>query len=274
VAELSAVPPCPQPYPQPVPVPAAGFRNPQGLAVALTALLSVCLVADVLALASAGYLWSLLPGVADGAYSWEQADAVHDAAVVLNRILLAFTFCLLATGVVFLMWLFRVRNNIELFVPGADRLWRGWAIAGWFVPLWNLWAPFEIMRDTWRDSTPVGGNSRTYLVGAWWLTFMGASVLLQVAAEFGDTETGPVLDSDRWQDTAMLGTLGGAFGTVATILAIVLVRRLTARQLARYAQGPQPYPYPGPPVAAQPPMYASPVTPVDRPADDREEAGS
>src|ERR1700741_4905922 len=54
-----------------------------------------------------------------------------------------------AAGVVFLVWLWRVRRNAENLSPDGHRLARGWTTGGWLVPVVNLWFPFRIVEDIW-----------------------------------------------------------------------------------------------------------------------------
>ena len=50
-----------------------------------------------------------------------------------------FLLALLAAGVVFIVWLWRVRWNAEMFCRGEHRFTRGWVIGCWLVPVVNLW---------------------------------------------------------------------------------------------------------------------------------------
>ena len=57
----------------------------------------------------------------------------------------------------------------------------GWAVACWFIPIANLLLPALVTRDLVRGSrTPPDQRKRirgaTFLVWAWWLTFLRANV--------------------------------------------------------------------------------------------------
>ncbi|WP_448318576.1 DUF4328 domain-containing protein, partial [Streptomyces sp. CO7] len=57
-----------------------------------------------------------------------------------------------ALGVVLLLWFHRVRRNAEVFSPGGHRRSRGWVFGGWFLPVVNLWFPFQVTSDIWWAS--------------------------------------------------------------------------------------------------------------------------
>lgn len=86
-----------------------------------------------------------------------------------------------ARMIVFVVWFYRARINAE-GRGWPQRRSRGWAVGAWFVPLINLWYPFQIMADIWRAGLPPQARqNRAVLPGIWWgswlaLTFVsGAS---------------------------------------------------------------------------------------------------
>lgn len=52
----------------------------------------------------------------------------------------------IAAGVMFLVWLFRVRNNAEAASALQHRHSKPWLVWGWILPLVNLWFPKEYKR--------------------------------------------------------------------------------------------------------------------------------
>jgi len=71
----------------------------------------------------------------------------------------------IAVLVLLLMWSYRLaQNGVALGLP-AQRT-PGWAIGGWFIPIANLWFPYESIRDTLpADRRPT--------VLRWWLAYLG-----------------------------------------------------------------------------------------------------
>ncbi|MFE9933383.1 DUF4328 domain-containing protein [Streptomyces sp. NPDC005533] len=145
---------------------------------------------------------------------------------------------LIVTGIVFIVWFHRVRRNAEVFAPGAEKLSPGWAIGAWFIPFANLWLPYRIAVTTWVSSTPRGGDEgyRRFpltLVNLWW----GGFVLSRVLGWYGGMSYGRAQSPDAVRDAATTMLVGDVLDIVAAVLAVLFVRRLTAMQHARAAQG-------------------------------------
>jgi hypothetical protein len=112
-------------------------------------------------LAGFGFLDLLRPLVGD-----------NPAAAVLSLVALP---ALLASGPLFVAWLFVVRRNAGRW--GPQRRKAGWAIAGWIVPPVLLWFPYQIADDAWKASRPADATgpraSRLWVLG-WWLCWLAA----------------------------------------------------------------------------------------------------
>jgi hypothetical protein len=140
---------------------------------------------------------------------------------------------LLATGVVWIIWQFRHATNAALL--GRSGLASGWAIVGWFVPLANLVLPQLALASAAR-----AGGRRARAVGAlaaWWATSAVAYALFVVGTVLrpGDEDIG---DLDTFQLADRLVAAGAAMAVVAALLAVVVVRGLSADQAAAFAGGP------------------------------------
>ncbi|MFI8389453.1 DUF4328 domain-containing protein [Streptomyces sp. NPDC085540] len=236
---MSAVPVGPPPSPYAAPdVKGVRLRPPVGLAIALTVLFALVIGFDVFA----GYAdWntrSLMERLL------ADAAAVSDAELdrgdrLAGRAGMFQGQVTIVTGIVFIIWFHRVRTNAEVFAPGADKLPRGWAIGAWFIPLANLVLPYWIAVSTWTSSTPSGADGhprrfRLALVNLWWGTF----VLAKVLAWYGGRSYAGAETTEDVGSAATTMLAGDVLDIVAAVLAVLFVRRLTAMQHARAAQGP------------------------------------
>ncbi|MEV4561753.1 DUF4328 domain-containing protein [Kitasatospora sp. NPDC049285] len=121
-----------------------------------------------------------------------------------------------ATVAVFLVWFRRCRRNAEVLAPGAHAHTPGYAVGGWFIPLGNLWIPRRVALDIWRSAGPAGG---TWIINAWWAVFLAKIVSGLVVLHLHP-------DADGSSPAELLT------GVAAAALAILMIRRLTARQAA------------------------------------------
>ncbi|MFD4241618.1 DUF4328 domain-containing protein [Streptomyces sp. NPDC058525] len=231
-----------QPYPgQPVyagpPPPGDVLRSPQGLATALTVLLSV---AGAVNLFSAGvnlFAWSAMKDLIAGADRGASDKlSVSDGLTALAGSLQLLT--LLGTATVFIIWFHRVRVNGEIFRPDAFTLGRGWAIGAWFVPIGNLFLPFRTARQIWTASTQLAPDGSYRPVSAapltaWWLVWVLAACVDRVYAQmYKYAET-----SEAARDASAVGVLSDLLMVAAAVLAVLFVRKLTALQNTKAIQG-------------------------------------
>ena len=139
------------------------------------------------------------------------------------------------TAVLFLRWTHRAYKNLAAFGTYGLHTTPGWAVGYFFVPIVNLYKPLVIFSEMWRASTPDTDTSNSLAWGSvrvpgllmgWWLCwvlhgFLDRAVFSQAFRGSGGTPD-PVLSA------ASDGT-----GIVAAVLAILVVRRLSARQQAK-----------------------------------------
>ncbi len=209
------------------------LRAPQGLARALTALLSVSGLVNLISAGVGLHRWSLARDLIDGPASAGD-DTLRQASTLATMVGSFQVLSLAATGVVFLIWFHRVRTNGQVFRPDGFSQSSGWAIGAWFVPLGNVYLPYRIAKETWRASVRRAADSSrphvsTAPVTAWWLVWV-VSTLCDSAVEQlykrADTPEGLAVASSSSAFSDLLTV-------AAAVLAIVFVRRLTALQHAR-----------------------------------------
>ncbi|MGI5447767.1 DUF4328 domain-containing protein [Streptomyces sp. CA-243310] len=233
-------PPPPPPAPHPAPLPQAGgvLSSPEGLATALTVLLAAGAAIDLFSSGVNLYVWRLMKDLIDA------PETVEDDNIALADLLdggtdVAQAVLRLATIVVFLVWFHRVRCNGQVFRPDGFSQSAGWAIGGWFVPIANLFFPYRTARETWRASTQLApdGSYRhvpTAPVTAWWTVFV-ATLFLDRAYSRRYLRADTI---EELRDVSAFGAVTDVVAIVAAVLAVVFVRKLTALQRVKAAQGP------------------------------------
>ncbi|MGW2211099.1 DUF4328 domain-containing protein [Streptomyces sp. NPDC001781] len=162
-----------------------------------------------------------LVGAGDAVGIW--ADLAKPSSPVGSGLAVAQGVLLLATAVVYLCWLWRVRVNAEVLDASSQSRARWWTIVGWFVPFVNLWFPRRIVLDAWDASAPQGRPSGHGLVDLWWTAWVVDLIvdrLLRVESGAG-----------------MLAVADGV-DLVAAVLAAAVVLRLTRMQNERALRGP------------------------------------
>ncbi|MFJ6391663.1 DUF4328 domain-containing protein [Streptomyces sp. NPDC091972] len=218
----------------PAGAPKARLRSPVGLGRATAVLLAVTAAVDAFAVGADFLTYDVTGDVLGGA----SGDSVPDRADLADTLTAvaasAQAAVLLACSVVFVIWLWRVRVNAEVFAPEGHSKARGWVIAGWVVPIAGFWYPRRVVLDVWDASSPEGRREGHALVNVWWTLWLLTSVvgrLLASTAEEADT-------GQEIHDTAVQMLFADGVDLVAALVAAVLVLRLTRMQDEKARKGP------------------------------------
>jgi len=130
-------------------------------------------------------------------------------------------------ALLFLSWLWRVRDNARALSGERPRYSGIWMYLGWILPLANLWIPRGLVVDIHRASAP--GRRLPSSVNWWWglwLIGLAGGVGLIYA---DDTDE---LIARAYTDVGMLLAADAAI-VGAAVAAVFVVRAITAAQLER-----------------------------------------
>src|SRR4051794_34582957 len=137
----------------------------------------------------------------------------------------------LLCALVFVSWLWRIRDNASALSPEAPQYSGIWVYLGWILPIANLWVPRGIIADAHRRSAP--DRPLPLSLNVWWgLWLLGmASGVGLLYTDFTDkvierayTGVWPLLASEA----AVVG---------AAVAGVFMVRAVTAMQADRLAGG-------------------------------------
>jgi hypothetical protein len=145
----------------------------------------------------------------------------------------------LVAVVFFIRWFHAAYSNLRALGQPNLRYGIGWAIGAWFVPILNLFRPKQIANDIWRGSTPEAPTLTQaawrdvpvspILLHVWWAAWIATSIVGNIAGRAWWTGNTP----DELKSAAQLDIAASMVDIVAAVLAIAVVRSLTARQQAR-----------------------------------------
>ncbi len=143
------------------------------------------------------------------------------------------------TIVFFLIWLNRVYKNLIPLRAGPLEHSSGWAVGYWFIPILNLFKPFQVVREVWNQSDPDFDPELSFLsssmgtpalLGVWWALWIMAN--LASNASFRMDMTGKV---DQGVAMTVFG-VASLLNMFAAIAAFMVVKGITARQTERFAK--------------------------------------
>jgi hypothetical protein len=208
------------------------FSSEQAMGLAASVLIGVVTVLGWATAWSDWYSYRTLMRYADDERRLDQADLISGSLGIVAAL------ALFAAAAVFVVWLWRVRWNAEMFCRGEHRFTRGWVLGSWICPVVNLWYPKWVVDDVVAASDPrtpvqtltLRGIPGTRLVWAWWLTWVVGLVLDNVAQR-------SVLDGEpqlsELRTNAVMSGISAASTTAAAVLAVILIQRVNELQLRR-----------------------------------------
>ena len=160
-----------------------------------------------------------------------QADAndARERVIAVLKLL-----ALLATVVTWLVWQYRAYANLRLVGTRETEYTPGWSVGYWFIPLLNLFRPYQITAELWSHSEignardPIGGLSGPALVGVWW----GSWLITNFFARLYSTMSDSAKTVQGFISVTNYAILHDVLYIVATIIALVVIRRIDSFQMA------------------------------------------
>lgn len=155
------------------------------------------------------------------------ADELNATPLGIAHSLLALVelVVLITAFILFIRWLRRAYWNLHALGRPVEHS-EGWAAGAWFVPFMNMFRPYSIVREVWRQTQLVAFEQVTPhgLLRAWWLLFIVHGIVSNVTSQMETkATTTEQLQSAAWGNaiTALL-MLGTA------LLTIQVVRRIAS----------------------------------------------
>ena len=149
------------------------YRNLRSLTKWLQRLLYLLAAFDVLSVVGNRYERSALQHAADQGIQTAQAIVV--ATTSTEKSLDFFNYPVaaigLATTVLAGIWIYRAAINLRALGAKDMAISPGWAVGWYFIPIANLWKPFQAMKEIWQASlNPLqGGKSAApRVLRIWW----------------------------------------------------------------------------------------------------------
>ncbi len=142
-----------------------------------------------------------------------------------------------AVMVLFLIWEYRSFNNLSALKARNLEFSPGWAVGWWFIPFANLVKPFQAIRELWNESDPDFDEETSFLhtsagtpeiIGFWWASFLISGFIGRITDKLVSA------DGEPSQFFPVLLIVGSLFQLAASILIILIVKGVTARQEQRF----------------------------------------
>ncbi len=127
-------------------------------------------------------------------------------------------------------WIYFSSKNLRAFGATGLRIRPGWAVGWYFIPIANLWKPYQAMKEIWQASSePLDwGRQRTPgLMPAWWALWLISNVADRIA--FRLASNAEMLDEFKFATAFGLGS--GILNVVLCIVFVTLISRIARLQV-------------------------------------------
>lgn len=201
---------------------ADGFRDLTTFSTVLVWMLRIGAVLAVLCLWSSWLQLELLSRTftpAEGAANDQREALVAGGAGLLK----------LATFFVFGRWIVLAHRNLDALGAQYLEFRPGWAVGWFFIPIANIWKPYQAMRSLWRSSHSVHRpeiQDDTWVLPTWWALWLISSFLGNISWRLQRSAT----TAKDFTEVTQFALVEGVFDLLLCAVASILVARIWAAQ--------------------------------------------
>ena len=186
-------------------------------------LIWVVLVLEIIMLISSYFQYDLLQIAKNGGeISMEAADANDTREQIIGIIyLIAFVI----SGVTFIQWFRRAYFNLHLKINNLSHT-EGWAAGSWFVPIINLYRPYQIMKELYQETKGIVTRkglilSKEYSIsylGWWWTLWITNSIIGQIIYRY------PSETIDELIGVTVISMIGSIMGIPLALITVKVIK--------------------------------------------------
>jgi hypothetical protein len=213
------------------------FLGGAGRATAAIIMLLITLGVEAIGICLS-YVYFKMLDPAQGFPDLERIRTIEEVRAPLGLLEVAL---LVGTAVVFLTWFYTAHANLKLLRARGLQYSPGWAVGYFFIPIVNLFRPYQIMQEIWKASDPSDadrGRSAgrasprgSTVAGFWWTCWLLSNFLGNLRLRF-DLARAPSIEEARIG--AMYDVIGGLFFIAAGLLLIFLIKGIVRRQNEKF----------------------------------------
>ena len=149
-------------------------------------------------------------------------DALNRFDTVTGLAGLIEILALVAGAVFFVRWFNLVHRSLDDLSPGVRRHATWWSIGGWFVPIWSLFRPKQILDDM-LVCAHGEGRAHPWWAPTWWGLWLLGSLGGNIAGQaFFNADTVEALRS-----ATVVDAVASAILVAGGVVAIIVVRQVT-----------------------------------------------
>jgi hypothetical protein len=190
------------------------------------------IVVDLVAVASDYAEIGLLKRAMEGLTVTEAEALANDQRQAVVGLIQLLVFIFTVTG--YLMWIHRAHRNLPSLGARELRFTPGWAVGWFFVPIMNLFRPYQAVTEIWKASGPALNDGTSWkdiktppLIQWWWGFFILSNLVSSMAGRMA-MSGGDKVSELLMASWAMLAADG--LEIVGALFALLVVKDIDRRQ--------------------------------------------
>jgi len=149
------------------------FRKSTGFTDVLISLILLSAILNGVAVVYDIHQYELLVSAKNGVdVNMNEAGSVLVHQFMINVAQLGFRVFI---GILFLMWVYRMSRNAHCVENAKLSYSPGWTVAYYFIPIMNLWKPYQTMKEIYAVFLQRSNDSKT--LPLWWSAWVLACVV-------------------------------------------------------------------------------------------------
>lgn len=149
----------------------------------------------------------------------------------------------LVAAVVCFIWIYRAHENLPALGTMNPKIALEWAVGWWFIPIWHLFRPYQVVREIWDASDPgvsgqdeLGVGSASALLGWWWAMVAFGFVLVFYYPFWAKVTAGTIFGVTSVVDPEfyLVKAISAALSIGAAVLSIFVIFSIDRMQTEKH----------------------------------------
>lgn len=204
----------------------AEFKSSENLTKWIRYVLYAQILIAVLAIIFQFIEYQLLSAFREGLYtSLETAYADGKLAIEILQIIgIASLIAFIASALLILQWIYRANVNARQLDAQNMNYTPAWSIAYYFIPVFNLWKPYQAMKEIWLTSQKSADghfSKSSPILPLWWTLWLASNLLGQFIFRLSAS-------AEKLPELVNLNLISQASNVIDILLAIVTYAMIKA----------------------------------------------
>ena len=210
----------------------AEFKNPTNLTKWTKIFLYVQVIISIIAIASSTLEYQLLSDFKSGVYTSQElaVEAGKESDARQHVVGIAQFIIFIVLWILILKWIYRANYNARQLGATGMTFTPGWSIGWYFVPIINLWKPYQAMKEIWKTSSdPLNWKTQSVssILSWWWLFWITCGI----AANISFRMTMRAEEIDEFIAANIITQVSDVIGISLNLITIAIISRVYKMQM-------------------------------------------